>query len=163
MKSVQWLFLVSAMLFVGGIAFIIAAERTRQALPDATSAPVALKSVASVKQIMNAIVVPSSTVLYQSVSTTISERGVEEVKPQNDAEWAALAANSAALAEAGNLLMASDRAIDQADWMMMSRAMVDAATAAAKAAEAKSTEAVLETGAQVNETCDQCHARYQRQ
>ena len=161
-----WLFVVSVALFIAGIGFIIAAGRFRQVTPAAAPPPAvvaAARPVASIKQIMNAIVAPGANAVFNAVSTTVTAKGIEEVAPRNDAEWAALGNSAAALAEAGNMMMLDGRAVDAGDWITMSRALVDAGTQALKAAEAKSTDAVLAAGETVNESCDNCHSKYQRQ
>jgi hypothetical protein len=155
---------VSALLFIGGIGFIVAGARAAQQAPAAAApAAVPLTPVASVKQIMNGIVVPSSTVIYDSVSSSATINGIEEIAPTDDAEWARVADNAAALAEAGNLLLVDGRAVDKGEWVQISKAMVDAAQLALKAAEGQDKEGILSAGSTINETCDSCHARYQRQ
>jgi hypothetical protein len=164
MRTVHWLFALSAALFIGGIGFIVAAGRMEKLTPAAAPAPaVAAKPVATVKQLMAAIVSPSSTAVFNAVSTTVSEKGVENVAPRNDEEWAVLGSHAAALAEVGNMMMADGRAIDRGDWIKMSRALIDAGQLTLKAVSAKNTEAVLAAGEQVNEACDGCHQRYMRQ
>jgi hypothetical protein len=66
------------------------------------------------------------------------------------------------LAESGNLLLLDGRAVDRGDWVTMTKAMIEGADKALKAAEAKSTEGILEAGSEINITCDDCHAKYQR-
>ena len=56
-----------------------------------------------------------------------------------------------------------DRAVDNGDWTTLSRQLIDAANTALKAAEAKSAEGILDSGSAINDTCDNCHAKYQRQ
>ncbi len=166
MRTVYWLFAVSAALFIAGIGFIIAAGRFREAAPAAPPPPAAIaaaRPVASIKQIMNGIVAPGANAVFNAVSTTVTEKGIEEVAPRNDEEWAALGNSAAALAEAGNMMMLDGRAVDAGDWVKMSRALVDAGTQTLKAVDAKSTDAVLSAGEAVNESCDNCHAKYQRQ
>jgi hypothetical protein len=162
MRTIYWCLLISAALFISGIAFIIAAGRTAQAAepvqPVVTGVP-----VATVQQIMTGIVAPASTVVYGSVATTVSASGIEEKAPRNDAEWAEVARNAAMLAESGNLLMLGDRAIDRGDWITISQQLVKAATMAVKAAEAKNTDDIITAGGEINITCDNCHAKYQRQ
>jgi len=164
MRTVHWLFVVSVALFVAGIGFIIAGGRMRQTASAAPAKPaVVVQPVASLKQIMNGIVAPGANAVFNAVSTTVSEKGVEEVFPRNDEEWAALGNSAAALAEAGNLMLIEGRAVDNGDWVTMSRQLIDAGKVALKAVEAKSTEQVLTAGEKVNESCDNCHAKYQRQ
>jgi hypothetical protein len=155
---------VSALLFISGIGFIVAGARAaQQAAAAPAAAAVTLTPVATVKQLMNGIVIPASTVIYDSVSTSVTAAGIEENAPKDDAEWARVADNAASLAEAGNLLMLDGRAVDKGDWVNISKEMIDAAKLALKAAEEKNTEAILDAGSRINETCDKCHERYQRQ
>ncbi|MBI3471710.1 MAG: hypothetical protein HY013_10165 [Candidatus Solibacter usitatus] len=116
--------------------------------------------MASIKQLMEATIVPSSEVLFDAVGTIVSSDGVEEIAPKSDEEWATVRHNALTLAEAGNLLMIGDRARDKGEWIRMSRALVDVGMAALKAAEAKNPEALFEAGGQVYEVCQQCHNRY---
>jgi cytochrome c556 len=44
----------------------------------------------------------------------------------------------------------------------MTRAYMDAGTKALKAAEAKDKDGIVDAGGDLNTTCDNCHARYQR-
>ena len=152
---------VSVALFVSGIAFVIAGARaTRLATP--VSAPVAIP-VASVAQIMNGITGPAATVVYDAVGYVVTAEGMEETVPQNDEEWAVIANNAAALVESGNLLLLGDRAVDDGDWVTITRALIEAGTTALHAAEAQDVEGILAIGADINTTCDDCHAQYQRQ
>ena len=44
----------------------------------------------------------------------------------------------------------------------MTRDMMEQGKAAMKAAEAKDKDKIVEAGGELNTTCDNCHARYQR-
>ena len=161
MRVAHWMLVVSVALFVSGIAFVIAGARaTRLATP--VSAPVAIP-VASVAQIMNGITGPAATVVYDAVGYVVTAEGMEETVPQNDEEWAVIANNAAALVESGNLLLLGDRAVDDGDWVTITRALIEAGTTALHAAEAQDVEGILAIGADINTTCDDCHAQYQRQ
>jgi cytochrome c556 len=162
MRTVDWMLLVGAALFISGIAFIIAGARTAGPA-TAAEAAVPMTPVASVSQIMSGMVAPAATVVYDSVATTVSAAGVEEKVPRTDAEWAHVAINAAMLAEAGNLLVMEDRAVDNGDWVKISRDLTAAATRAVKAAEDRSPDGIIDAGGAINETCDGCHAKYQRQ
>ena len=163
MRMTNWLFIVSVLLFISGIGFIIASARTRQgAAVSAPSAAPALPPVASVKQIMAGIVGPSATVVFDSVSTIVDAKGVQENQPRTDAEWARVGASAAALIESANMLLIGNRAVDQGDWVKMAKAMADAGQIALKATEAKKPEGILDAGEAINQTCDNCHQKYQR-
>jgi len=156
------LFAVGAALFVFGIGFVVVGARSARQVP--VEAPrTTITPVASTKQIMTAIVGPASNAIFNAVSTTVSDKGVEEVAPRNDEEWAALGSSAAALAEAGNLIMMEGRAVDNGDWMKMSQAMIAAGRQTLQAVDAKSPDAVLAAGESVNASCDNCHQRYRRE
>jgi len=161
MRTVQWLLVVSAALFISGIGFVIASARTARTTTPVAEALVTTP-VASIKQIMNGIVMPDAYVIYEAVGTKSSAAGVEEIAPRNDEEWAKVANSAAAVVEAGNLLLMGDRAVDKGDWVKMTRAYMDAGSKALKAAEAKDKNGIVDAGGELNETCDTCHARYQR-
>jgi hypothetical protein len=119
MRTVHWLFVISAALFISGIAFIIAGARTAQAAAPAEAQAPAITPVASVKQIMAGISSPAATAVFDSVGTVVDATGIHEKAPSTDTEWAALGASAAALVESGNLLVMGDRAVDRGDWIKM--------------------------------------------
>jgi hypothetical protein len=161
-RTLNWLFVVSVLLFISGIGFVIASARTARSAAPAAEVAVKTTPVANVKQIMGAITGPAANAVYSAVSTSVTAEGIKEVAPQTEEEWAALGNNAAALAESANMLMTDGRAIDQGDWIKFSRELVDSAKVALKAAQDKSTTGILDAGGPINETCDNCHAKYQR-
>ena len=162
MRVSHWLFVVSVALFVSGIAFLIAGARAdRQPTPPAANTE-QLVPLASVKQIMNGIVAPAAASVYDAVSTVVTSEGIKEKVPSTDEEWQALGNSAAALVEAGNLLLMGDRVVDHGDWVSISRALIDAGTRVLRATEEKSPDKVFELGEALNETCDNCHRKYQR-
>ena len=154
------LFTVSALLFVGGIGFVVAGARALRR--PAASEAAALTPVGSVRQIMRGIVDPAATTVFGAVSTTVTAAGVEEKAPATAAQWDAVADSAAALAEAGNLLLVGSRVVDQGEWTTISRRMVDAGRKALVAAEAKNAADVFASGEVIYETCDTCHSKYRR-
>ena len=162
-KVVQWLFGVSVALFVGGLAFIIVAARTARpaaALQVDVPAPT---PVASIKQIMNGIVTPNANVIYNAVGSTITGTKIEEFAPKNDKEWEAVGDSAAAIVESGNMLLVSDRLVDNREWVSYTQRFIAAGKAALAAADAKNPDRVLAAGSELDETCDACHGKYQRQ
>jgi hypothetical protein len=141
MRKVSFVLFASA-LFWGGCS---GAQQAPQA-----AAPPAFKPVGSTLQLMQAIVIPASDVVW----------AVGAEAPKNDEEWTKVRNNALALAEAGNLLMIGDRAKDQGEWMKMSQALVDAGTAAFHAAEMKNVEGVMMAGDGIYNTCEGCHMKY---
>ena len=162
MRLIHWLYVISVALFIGGIAFIIAGARTAQAAAPVETPPV-ITPVASVKQIMDGIVAPAATAVFDAVGTIVDATGIHEKQPSTDAEWAAVGASAAALVESANLLVMGDRAIDRQDWVTMSKALADAGVLVLKATQAKDAMGILEAGETLNASCDSCHQRYQRE
>ena len=162
MRLTTWLYVVSAALFICGIAFIITGARTTQAATPA-EAPPAITSVATVKQLMDGIIGPSATVVFDSVGTIVDATGIHENQPRTDAEWATVSGSAAALVESANLLVMGNRAIDRQDWVTMSKALADAGMLVLKATEAKDPQGILAAGETLNATCDNCHQRYSRE
>jgi len=160
---VQRLFLVSVALFISGIAFIIAGTRAARVNAPAHTALPAAPPVATIKQIMNAIVLPNANVIYNAVGTTIDGTRVEETVPKNDKEWSAVGDSAAAIVESGNMLLVDDRLIDEREWLSYTQRFIAAGKAALAAANEKKADGILAAGGDLNETCDACHEKYQRQ
>ena len=161
MRTVQWLFIVSVALFISSIGFVVASARTARTATPVAEAPVTTP-VASIKQIMNGIVMPDAYVIYEAVGTKSSAAGVEEIAPQNDEEWAKVANAAAAIVESGNLLLMGDRVVDRGDWIKLTHEFMEQGKLALKAAEAKDKEGIVSAGGDLNTSCDNCHAKYQR-
>jgi hypothetical protein len=154
MRTTYGLLIVSLLLFVFGIWFAIAGARGGSVQP---AAPV----VASVLELMDGIVAPAAQVVYDSVATTVTREGVQETRPQNDREWQRIAGNAAVLIEASQLLVMEGRAREAEDWAIISKAMGDAAVQVRAAAQKKDPEAILAAGEQLNNSCDNCHRKFQ--
>jgi hypothetical protein len=163
MRVRHWLFIVSVLLFVSGIAFVIAAERTRRHAPSPAAAEVrAAAPTASVRQIMKGLTGPAANVIFNAVSVEVNAAGTTEKAPQTEEEWATVATNAALLVESANLLVQGNRAVDTTDWPKMSKDMATAGQQALKFAEARNKDGILTIGEAVNNSCDSCHARYSR-
>jgi len=154
MRSIYGLLIVSLLLFVFGIWFVIAGARAASVQPAAPA-------VASVLELMDGIVVPAAGVVYDSVATTVTREGVQETRPQNDREWQRVAGNAAALIEAAQLLTVEGRARESEDWATIAKAMGDAAAQVRAAAQKKDAEGILAGGEQLNNSCDNCHRKFQ--
>ena len=162
-RTVQWLFVISVALFVSGIAFIISAARTARAAPaPAPSDLPAPVPVASIKQIMNSIVMPNATAIYNAVGSTIDGNKIEEFAPKNDKEWEVVGDSAAAIVESGNMLLVGDRVIDTREWVSFTQRFIAAGKAALVAATQKKPGGVLAAGGDLNVTCDACLEKYQR-
>jgi cytochrome c553 len=109
--------------------------------------------VGTVLQLMKGIVIPSSDVIFKIPSET----------PKDDKEWAVVQNNALMLAESGNLLMMAGRSKDNGEWMKDSKALVDAGTAAFKAANAKDVSKLGDVSDDILTACETCHNKYKPQ
>jgi len=160
------LFLVSVLLFVSGIGFIVAAERTRRTATPAEAPPTEVRAappVANVRQLMTGMIQPAAEQVWESVSVTVSLQGTDEKQPRTDEEWAQVATNAALLVESSTLLLQGNRAVDSGDWAKYTRDMAAASTVAMKAAEAHNVEDLFKVGETIYNACTNCHAKYLRQ
>jgi hypothetical protein len=163
MRTQYSLFLVSALLFISGIGFVIASGRTARSSPAAAAAAPAVPPVATVKHVMQGITMPAAATIWDSVSTIVDAAGVQENQPRTDEEWAVVEANAAVLVESANMLLAETRAVDRGDWVKFAHALRDSANTAMAAAAKKDPQGILAVGEVINQSCDACHERYQRQ
>ena len=131
-----------------GLAVLTTVRPQAQAAakPPATG----VKAVASVMEVMRTMTIPFSNAVFAAGSEP----------PKDDAVWLAARDQAVALAESGNLLMMGSRVKDRAAWLKFSRAQVDAAELAAKAAGAKNAEALSSAADGIYETCANCHKVY---
>jgi cytochrome c556 len=56
--------------------------------------------------------------------------------------------------------MLPGRAKDKGEWMKNAKALVDAGSAAFKAANVKDANALTDSGDKIDESCETCHAKY---
>ena len=148
--------LLSVLMFVASIWFVLAGLQPGAAA--AAGAPT--EPVATVKQLMDGIIAPASSTVYQSVSIVVTVEGEQENYPRTQAEWDAVSGAAAALAEAGGLLMVEGRRRDDVLWTQHSQAMIAAALVSMKAAQNRDKEALLASGEALNASCDSCHRSY---
>lgn len=134
---------VSLVLLAGSLVFLVGPVAAQQRQPT-------FKPIGDVKQIMHAVVIPSSTVVFR----------VEVEAPTTDKEWDAVVNGALAMAEAGNLLMIPGRAKNDGDWMKKAEALLDVGVKAMKAAEAKDADAVVKIGYEIFDVCASCHDQY---
>ena len=125
-----------------------------------TSAAPPFHTTLTTKQLMSWVIDPTADTIWNSVGTTVSEKGTEEHQPRTDEEWAVMRNAAAVLVESGNLLMLDGRAVDKDHWMATARGMSDAAATVLEAAEVKDVQAYFDAGGALYESCTACHSRY---
>jgi cytochrome c556 len=118
---------------------------------------VAFQPVASVGQVMDAIVIPRSEQIFEGA---IYDNGELVTAPDTLEEWAELEFAALALAEAGNLLLIPPRLRDEDEWVTRAHAMTDAALEVLQAARAQDVDELLATGGLLYASCVTCHETY---
>jgi hypothetical protein len=107
-----------------------------------------LQPVATMKQLMLDFIHPASN----SVLLAINRGG-----PADDKEWAEVRRGALTLAESGNLLIMRNRT---ATWVADAKLLMDAGTAAYKAADAKDARALAALADRIDASCTTCHKQY---
>lgn len=120
-------------------------------LASAQAPSESFQPVATMKQVMVDMIYPASNDLLLFVN-----RGA----PKDEKEWAVIRRGAVTLAESGNLLMLRGRARDQGDWMKDAKMLVDAGTAAYKAAQDKDAAALTALAGSLDASCTTCHKQY---
>jgi hypothetical protein len=151
MSSASWRVLAVA----GAIALTgVAAARCTS---GPAQPPPAFRPVATLAEVMEASVAPSSSVIFDAV---VYNNGVLENPPKTEEQWETIEHGAIALAESANLLLLPGRAMDNGEWVKLTHALSDAAIRARNAALAKNVDQLLDAGGVVYETCTACHAKY---
>jgi hypothetical protein len=120
------------------------------ALHAQPAAPPTTQRVGTMSELMVHLIYPTSDAVFYISSRT----------PKTEAEWSELEAKTLILAESANLLMLPGRARDQGQWMKDAKLMLDAGSAAFKAAKAKDVPALEALSDQLYESCVTCHKNY---
>jgi hypothetical protein len=135
-----------------------------------TTGPASMSAKGYVKDLMNYMVMPSASGVWNAVATSTDQTGVHESKPVTDEDWNKVIAAATELTEATNLLMVPGRkrcvggAIPEAfltDWRRKAREVGEAANIALIVAKKHDADALGEAGERIDVSCDQCHERYQ--
>jgi cytochrome c556 len=139
----------------------------------------------TIKELMLNVIDTNADVVWLSVTTVASDKGLVETRPTTDEEWARVRAGAITLAESANLLMIPGRRVarpgeksetpgvelepeemdvliakDRASWDKHARDLYNAAMIAAQAAERKDADKIFEIGESIEHACEGCHRAY---
>jgi hypothetical protein len=101
-------------------------------------------------QLMIDVIYPTSNAIFY----------IERTPPKTDVDWEGIRTNALTLAESANLLMMPARARDNEKWMADAKLLLDAGSAAYKAAVAKDMAAIVALNEELTNACIQCHMDY---
>jgi hypothetical protein len=139
----------------------------------------------TIKDIMDSVVDPNADFVWQSVSTSLSSKGIEEKAPRTDDEWREVRRHTIAIMEATNMLQIPGRRVarpgdkaedvrieeppeviqtvidsDRASWYKNTRGLYDAAALTLTAIDAKNVKGLVDAGDKVDKACEACHLKY---
>ena len=172
-----------------GAALIVAAACSAPK-PEAPAAKPAapvpdFRLTATIKDLMDSVVDPSADYLWDSVSTIVTRKGIDERRPRTDEDWKQVRRRAIALIEAPNLLIMEGRKVarpgeksenpgielgpediqeiidgDRATFIQRAHALQDAGLKALAAIDRKDADGLSDAGETIDEACEQCHLKY---
>ena len=188
MRTFHWFLLVTLSMFLGGVVIAqqggtgsaaaapppapcdLAPSPATKPPAEGTIPPGGPSPKARIKDIMNSMMVPASTSVWNSVATVTDATGVHESRPQSDDDWNNVYLSAVQLTEVGNLLMVPGRqrcvggaipAQYRADFNQKAREIIEAGNIALIAAKKHDVDGISEAGERIDVACDACHEVYQ--
>jgi hypothetical protein len=166
------------------LGVVLACSSNQPPAPPAGPQP-EFRTTTTIKDIMDSIVDPSADEIWESVATTVDATGIHDRYPKTDEEWKAVRRDAVRLLEATNMLQIPGRLVarhgeksenpgielepeemeklindDRATFYARAKGLHDAVMVSFKAIEAKDKEALLSSGAGIDEACEKCHLTY---
>lgn len=163
------------------LATLLCAAGCSQSAPPAP----ALAPVATIKDLMDAMVDPSAEYLFDNIVEIVDEKGIIDKTPKTDDEWKDVRRRALMLVEAPNLLVAPGRKVaqpgekaeypevelhpeqiqkliddDRDAFVRRARRLQDAAALALKAIDARDKKALFSRLGEVDKACESCHLHY---
>ena len=114
----------------------------------------------SVKDLMANVLDPSADVVWESVGTIVTKEGTFEKAPANEDEWNQVKAAAITLVEGSNGLLLPVRSGGNAEWVKLAQATIEQSKRMIKAAQDHDKEAVFNVGAELYDSCVNCHKRF---
>lgn len=145
------------------------------------------RPVATIQEVMQIFVDPAADAIWDSVSSTVTARGLEEKRPATDADWAEQRRLALRLYEGAGLLLVPGRrvagtgqaledahlaavlpaaqidrriAMDPGAFRRRATDLQAAALQALEATRARNADLLLHAGAAIDQACERCHLEY---
>lgn len=183
MKRLLWV--VPATVLVMAAAPFAQAPAKPAPRAAAPAARTTFRPTATVKDIMDAMVIPASEAVFNAVSSESGPNGIVEKVPKTDAEWGEVRKNALMLIEGGNLLMIDGRHVapasaksehpgvelepaemdalvakNRGDFVKAAQGLIDASMTALKAVDSKNPMALSDAGGDIDAACETCHTQF---
>ena len=155
-----------------GSLLLAAAVEAQQGTPTkrAAATPSAIRPDATILEIMATLVVPTSKVVFEAVSTETVQGKEVQKQPKTDAEWATVRENALKMVEASKLIAMEGElgpkdieallAKHRPEWNKFAREFGDVANTAARAAEKKDVDGVFGAAGDLDTACENCHLTF---
>jgi len=162
----------------GCLGVACSATKSAEPAPDTSSA-------FTIREVMQSMVAPQADSLWNAVSTSVTDKGVETKAPSNDEEWATMRHAAVTLSEAMNVIVLPGRKVanagehakdpkvelepeqidkliaqDRASFAKYARDLQNSVSEAVKAIDAKSADGLSTAGASIDAACEGCHKKY---
>ena len=143
------------------------------------------KLTSPIRDIMGSMVMPNADVLWNAVSTNITDKGTEEKAPKTEEEWKVVRSSAVTIMEASDLILLPGRHVaapgekaqdpnvnlspekiqtmidtDRTSWVNMAHDLHDSILPVLKAIDAKDAQALSDAGARIDKACEDCHLKY---
>lgn len=146
--------------FSFALGLFLAAFASACSKPATTAPPEAsYHPIVTTKELMDAID-PIADEFWDVVGTVVTKDGTFEKAPSSDEEWAAVRNRAVILAEAGSMLLYPSRAGGSPEWIKQANALIETSQRSINAIDAKDKDALFNVGAEVYETCTNCHRQF---
>ena len=133
---------------------------------------------------MGHIIMPNADLLWGSVATNVTAKGVEEIVPKTEEDWERVRNYAVTIVEATNLLLIPGRHVappgakaadvselepavieqkitsDPAMWASHVAKLHDVAMESVKAIDDKSPDGLIQAGDHLDKACEACHLVY---
>jgi cytochrome c556 len=144
----------------------------------------AVRTDTTIQEIMAMMVVPTSKVVFEAVSTETVQGKEVQKEPKTDAEWAAVKENALKMVEASKLMTMDGRHVarnmnakgkdgelgpkeieallvkHRPEWNRFAREFGEVANTAVKAAEKKDKDGVFGAAGDLDTACENCHQTF---
>jgi hypothetical protein len=114
----------------------------------------------STKDLMANVMDPTADIVWESVGTIMTKEGTFEKAPQTDEEWNSVKSSAILLAEARNLLMIPSRSGGNDERNTRAVDLIPQSQRMIKAIDAHDKKGVFDVGADIYESCVNCHKRF---
>jgi hypothetical protein len=176
-----------AILVFSGIVTLGAAACSRQSAPPPRAPAPQYQLTATVHDLMEGLIDPSADTLWDSVAYIARASGIEDRQPRTAEEWQTVRTGAVNLIEAANLLIMPDRVVandppgnppqpgpgelshveiqqridaTHQGFEQLAHGLQSAAVQALAAIDAKNAQALMDSGASIDNACEACHVTY---